>query len=324
MSADAPVAGPPVPRYRDLPREASTNQPCAWSVFGRDDQRGTVNFQTPQRRRDAARLARQGKVFSLNWRLDLPDPPILGRRPAVRSEIDLRPGTDDFYDTFYPQASSQWDALKHVGHETAGFWRGLTYADVTNRLDPRCGIEHWARTGIVGRFVLIDLDRRERTAGGDLGIGTEPAPIGELEQALARQGTTVRPGDVVLIRFGWTAWYESTPPDVRRQLAAAEMFATPGLSREEATAAWLWDNQCSAVASDCPALEAMPFDRSRVDGFLHYRLVVLLGMAIGELFDLDALAADCASDGVYEGLFTAAPFNAPGGSGSCANALALK
>ncbi|HLY14389.1 MAG TPA: hypothetical protein VKR24_08560, partial [Candidatus Limnocylindrales bacterium] len=61
-----------------------------------------------------------------------------------------------------------------------------------------------------------------------------------------------------------------------------------------------------------------------LDRFLHYRLITFLGMAIGELFALDGLAEDCAADGVYEGLFTAAPLNKQGGSGSTANALALK
>jgi len=61
-----------------------------------------------------------------------------------------------------------------------------------------------------------------------------------------------------------------------------------------------------------------------VEGFLHFRIIPLLGMAVGEMFVLDALAEDCAADGVYEGLFTSAPLNKVGGSGSPANALAIK
>ena len=55
-------------------------------------------------------------------------------------------------------------------------------------------------------------------------------------------------------------------------------------------------------------------DDGRADGFLHYRAVCLLGIAFGELFVLDELAADCAADGVFDGLFTAAPLNKIGGS----------
>ena len=88
-------------------------------------------------------------------------------------------------------------------------------------------------------------------------------------------------------------------------------------------ARWLWNNRVAAVAADCPALEAMPFDMSRADGFLHYRLIPLLGMAVGELFVLDALAGHCAETGVYEGLFVSAPIQKTGGVGSPANAVAL-
>ena len=47
-------------------------------------------------------------------------------------------------------------------------------------------------------------------------------------------------------------------------------------------------------------------------------------MPIGENWDLDALAADCARDGHYDFLLTSAPLNVPGGAGTPANALALK
>jgi hypothetical protein len=47
-------------------------------------------------------------------------------------------------------------------------------------------------------------------------------------------------------------------------------------------------------------------------------------MAIGELWDLDALAEDCDADGVFEFLLVSAPLHVPGGIGSPSNAVALK
>ena len=64
-------------------------------------------------------------------------------------------------------------------------------------------------------------------------------------------------------------------------------------------------------------------DRSR-EGFLHIQLIAHLGMALGELWDLDALAEDCAADGVYECMVMSAPLNLRGGVGSPPNALAIK
>ena len=51
--------------------------------------------------------------------------------------------------------------------------------------------------------------------------------------------------------------------------------------------------------------------------FLHFRLIPGFGMALGELFWLDDLAAACASDGRCSFLFTSAPLNVPGGVRPC-------
>jgi hypothetical protein len=57
---------------------------------------------------------------------------------------------------------------------------------------------------------------------------------------------------------------------------------------------------------------------------LHFSLLGLLGIPIGELFDLDALAEDCAADGRYTCLLTSAPLNLSAGVASPPNALAIK
>jgi hypothetical protein len=81
---------------------------------------------------------------------------------------------------------------------------------------------------------------------------------------------------------------------------------------------------CCCRGTDSPALEVLPVDQASIEGFLHIRLIPLSGIAIGEMFQLDALADDSAEDAVYEGSFAAAPLNKTGGSGSPANALAIK
>ena len=92
-------------------------------------------------------------------------------------------------------------------------------------------------------------------------------------------------------------------------------------------ARYLWDTHAAAVASDCPSVEVWPMDHSPglfPFGSLHKVLLGQFGMAIGELWWLEELADDCASDGVHEFLLTSAPLNTRGGYGSTANALAIK
>ena len=66
-------------------------------------------------------------------------------------------------------------------------------------------------------------------------------------------------------------------------------------------------------------------DRRRLhEIFTHTLLLPMLGLPLGEMWNLEALAADCAADGRYECMFTSAPLNLPHGVASPPNALAMK
>lgn len=99
-------------------------------------------------------------------------------------------------------------------------------------------------------------------------------------------------------------------------------MACPGLDAQQATAGWIWDHQIAAMAADNVALEALPVDPAI--GFQHRRLIALQGMPIGEVWDLDELAHECAGDGVYEFMLVSSPLNLPGGVGSPPNVYAIK
>ena len=49
-----------------------------------------------------------------------------------------------------------------------------------------------------------------------------------------------------------------------------------------------------------------------------------MGLTIGEIFQLDELAEDCAADNVYEFFFAAPPLPITGAVGSPINPLAIK
>jgi kynurenine formamidase len=57
---------------------------------------------------------------------------------------------------------------------------------------------------------------------------------------------------------------------------------------------------------------------------LHQILIPHMGLLVGEIFDLDALAEDCASDRVYEFQFVAPPLPITGAVGTPVNPLAVK
>jgi kynurenine formamidase len=312
-----------VPAYEDLVGNSGPVG-CSWGLFGND--LGTLNFVTASALVQAAREVRRGVVFSLNLPTTEPQPPILGRRALEHHRTALEGGGfDDYYDRFYPQASSQWDALAHVEHPHHGFYQGYDEAAVVDLEHPALGIDQWAVRGIAGRFVLADVWGHLARRGSPLDPATSYGITAELlDEVIGSQGSPLQSGDILLINTGWLAWYRQLDAAHRKTLAEGDLFPAPGLDADESTARWLWNKQISAVAADCPALERMPFDKSNEDGFLHLRLIPKLGFAVGELFDLEALAKDCAADGQFSGLFCAAPLYTPGGAGSPANALALK
>jgi kynurenine formamidase len=322
-----------LPDYNQIPGDPAKPPRSSWGLFGADDQMGTINFLTPERTAHAATLVRKGRVFSLNWEMEKPYPPILGRKAMHHTIIDLTPGTDDsewgtddFYDGYWPQSSTQWDALSHMPHPEFGYYNGVQREHITGRPGTRNGIENWGRRGIAGRFVLADVARLREFQGRPIDASKRiEVPIQDVQDALDAQGVRLLGGDILLIRMGWIRWYDSVSMETRvaiSKLGGPELQA-PGLSADESTLEWLWNNRIAAAVCDVPALEAMPYTPT-VEGFLHFRIIPLLGMAVGEMFALDALADDCAGDGVWEGLFTAAPLNKLGGSGSPGNALALK
>jgi kynurenine formamidase len=313
-----------LPAYDELPVKEGAPPGSAWGLFGDDDQVGLVNLMTPEKAVEAARLVRRGATFALNWEFEQPAPPLY-RRGALRHTILGQGfGRDDVIDNFYPQASSQWDGLTHVGHPDHGFYNGVQEADITGREGTKNGIEHWARRGMVTRGVLLDVARYAAANGNPIdGAELTRFPVSLLEATRRAQGVEIRTGDILLIRSGWMAWYQQAPPAERMRITHVPNLKTPGIAAGKDMAAYLWNLHIAAIASDAPALEAWPPDFEG-DGFLHRILIGLFGMAIGELWNLEDLAADCAADGVYEFMFTSAPLNIRGGVGSPPNALAIK
>jgi kynurenine formamidase len=315
-----------LPKYRDLPA-APRGGRSAWGLFGLGDNLGLVNLLTPERVAAAARLARTGRMFPLDLPLGSIAPVLARNRGIPRHTIVHQPGSvgfDDLYDNFYPQASSQWDSLGHVGYAPDEFYNGATETDV--QAGRRNTIDHWARHGIAGRAVLLDIPRAMAAAGRAYQPGEATAiGVDELEIARRQAGVDIGTGDIILLHTGFADWYAHQPAAVRERLPGR--LAAPGLAHTEAVGEYLWDTHAAAIASDTFAVEVWPIDPSPAAhpfGFLHHLLIGQFGMALGELWWLTDLAASCADDGVYESFLVSVPLNAPGGIGSPANAMAIK
>jgi kynurenine formamidase len=313
------------PAYRELPTLPDGTH-HAWGLYGDDDGLGGLNLLTPERVRAAAGLVRTGARYPLNLAVTEPDPPLFGRQP-VRHDVFrvFEYLVDDRLDNFFPQGSSQWDALCHFRH-SAGFYNGRDDGSLELGLG---SIEAAGRAGIAGRGVLLDVARWLENSGDPLDPRSSFAVTADVLRAVAdSEGVALLPGDIWCIRTGWVAWFRSLDHVERQEFAATSVdplaLSMPGLSRDESFAELVWDQGVTAIATDTAAGEALPGPAESSDMCMHARVMTALGIMIGELFDFDALAQACADDGVYDFFFTAAPLVIPRGIGSPSNAMAIR
>lgn len=329
-----------VPTYAQLKARQDGPPGSAWGVFGPDDQLGTMNFLTPGHALAATNLVSSGRIFNLDFPVNAFKPAPSGTRPAAEHHIfSNNPNhRDDWLDSFYLQSSSQIDSLRHIRHPRHGFYGGVPDEDIVVG-SPSLGIHRLAEKGIIGRGVLLDLGRYFEGRGAPIDLtSNQMFTPSDLEGVAVEQGVELRSGDILLLRTGWARHYIEGLNDQER-VEFSSRIRHPGLVQSEEMIAWLWDHQVSMVASDDSGVEAHPVepDSGLVDpedpapergvvhnGMMHRPLIALLGLSLGELWDLDELAEDCAKDGVYEFMLTAKPLNLIGGVGSPPNAMAVK
>lgn len=315
-----------LPAYDQLPEIPGTGERSTWGVFGDGDELGTVNLLTPDVVKAAAGLVQHGRTIPVSLPLNFD----CGMYGEARATYDhrvrvSRGGRDDSLDNFALQGSTQWDGLRHIRFREHGYYGGRQDEDLEG---DAIGMQNWARHGIIGRGIMVDAVRFYEAQGKPIDPTTRVAIGGpEFEAYMKWANVELKSGDILLLRTGWLTWLKTLPIEGRRAMrerlhpneGGLEM---PGLNPSKETAAWLWNNRIAAIAVDNYAVEALKVNP--VDGYQHRRLIAMLGMPIGELWDLDALADDCAADKRYEFMLVSSPLYLPSGVGSPPNAYALK
>jgi kynurenine formamidase len=313
-----------------------------WGRWGDDDELGTLNLITAEKVEQAASLVKHGRVFPLGvdfgssgpqgafayrqnpthvMTIDGGDastllefgPKWLKNTAAVQLSSYSEAGPMRFNDDMIImplQAATQWDALSHVYYEDK-LYNGFPANSVTSLGAFHCGIDKVDVKGITSRAVLLDI---ARLRGVETFCEVEnPITPAELDDAARTQGVTVTSGDIVLVRTGWWARFLETGDG-----------AEPGAGLDWTCASWLHDHEVAAVAADNLMVENPV---SAVDGAIlpmHMLCLRDMGLMLGEYWDLNGLAADCAADGVYEFQLIAPPLRVTGAVGSPVNPIAIK
>jgi kynurenine formamidase len=329
MSAELGSRG----QYDRAAVEALASRLRRWGRWGADDQLGALNFIDAEAIRSAASLVRSGEAISLALALDSTGPQsgrarFPGRPPrtnpihwmtqdggdVVVGAMDYMPGIrfTDGAVQMPLQAATHWDAFSHVATDAGEMYNGNRVELVTSTGAAALGAETM-RERLVGRGVLLDLARWAGEAALPPGYAIGRA---ELEACIESQAVEVRRGDILLVRTG--------------QLAAARAAGwgdyaggdAPGLALSSAE--FLCELEVAAVASDTWGVEVRPNETDEVFQPLHLVLLLNAGVPLGEMFELEALAAACAADGRWDFLFVGPPLPFTGAVGSPANPVAIR
>jgi kynurenine formamidase len=304
-----------------------------WGKWGEEDQLGTLNYITPERVRSAARQVKKGNVFSLAIPLDSKGPqrgaggrfnPMLlmtrdgGDAVTGAYTSDWLGGTEketrstDEVIIMPTQGGTHWDSLAHVIHRET-MYNGRSASEVSSTGAKKNGILA-SRDKIVGRGVLLDMPRLKKKPWLAPGEGITSVM---LEEAAKKQGVNVLPGDIVLVRTGHLA--------AARKRGSWDDYAggdQPGLSIDALN--WISRKKAAAVGTDTWGFEVQPFEVKEVHIPFHVLAIVYMGLTLGEIFDLEALAEDCSKDERYSFFLSAQPLPFTKGVASPINPIAIK
>jgi len=286
------------------------------SPWGSADEIGTLNRMTDTSRLNVLKQVAGGKVYDLgvdlfvgmpNCCASFGDPTFqiwMTHTPARGNDKELLSYSGDGI-SMYTHSGTHLDALNHFGLR-GQIWNQVSAKDAL-------GDRGWTKSGvdkyppIVARGVLIDVAKSKNVAHLPASYAIT---VADLQEALKKQRTTLRPGDVVLIRTGlMTLW-----PDPTKY----QLVDQAGLSLEAAQ--WLVDGQqAMLLGADNFGVESFP--SKDPDNFvpLHAYLFAEKGVSIMEVLWLE----DLAKEQVYEFLFIASPLKLRGATASPIRPLAI-
>jgi kynurenine formamidase len=266
---------------------------AAKSPWGPADEIGTLNMMTDASRFEVLKQVAGGKVYDLGVDLFVGMPNCCGpfgdptfqiwmtHIPAQDTAKELLSYSGDGI-SMYTHSGTHLDTLNHFGLH-GKIWNQVSAEDAL-------GVRGWTKSGadkyppIVARGVLIDVAKSRNVAHLPTSYSIT---VADLQEALKKQGTTLRAGDVVLTRTGLMSLW----PDAAKYRLADQA----GLSLEAAQ--WLVEAQkAMMLGADNFGVESFPSKDPENFVPVHSYLFAERGVSILEAMWLE----DLAKDQVYE------------------------
>jgi kynurenine formamidase len=283
-----------------------------WNRWGKDDERGTFNLLTPQTRKRALSVAKEGLSVSLshNYIEQAAEDAVY---PFVREMVPINPTAqfvgDRYSVRYHGYAHSHMDALCHDSYE-GRLYNGFPRSTVTEEAGcAKGGITNF-KQGIVARGLLVDIARLKGVSYLEPGT---PIYVEDLEAWERLAKIKVGPGDVLLVRTGRWA---------RRAEKGAWATGMLAAGLHASVLPWLKARDIAMLGSDSTN-DVLPSLVEGVTQPIHQVTLVAMGMPLLDNLDLEAVAVEASRRGRWEFLVTAAPLAVEHGTGSPLNPLAI-
>jgi kynurenine formamidase len=318
-SQQAPIrpADPTPAEVVQMMREISN-----WGRWGVDDQLGTINLITPQKRLEAVALVREGIAVSLAHTLDkevaVDNPTPFRQEFMMRDSAMMGYAMDVISSTYHGTTTTHLDALCHYQFENQMF-NGYSYSDNYQATPTREGFGEGPgcmkndvlqfKDGIMTRGILIDLPLMRGVRWLEPGTAVTAEDLEEWERFA---GIRIGAGDALFLRTGRFARREEIGPwPAARETAGFHVSVMR----------WMKERDVALLSSDA----IQDLQPSNIEGFprpIHLVSINTLGMPLIDVTDLEEVAAIAGRLRRWEFMLTVAPLPAPGGSGSPVNPIA--
>jgi kynurenine formamidase len=281
-----------------------------WGRWGEDDELGTLNYITPRKRLEAARLVQTGEAFSLEIPLSTRQ---WENNPRPVQHIMVyeqhRPISALDYIGVFPHgfAVTHLDAITHVYWEDK-VYNGRNAAEVCTNTGLTFGSIFSQRDGIFTRGVLLDV---AGARGVDWLPPTETIMPEALEAAEQFGKVRVESGDALFVRVGLGAHEAAEGPE---NLAERAGFGPEAVQ-------WLHEREVAVYSGDC--VDKIPYPNTRVPLPLYMIGLVAMGLVMLDITDMERLSEACRRNGRYEFLLSVAPLALPRGTGSPVNPIVV-
>ncbi|KUJ22642.1 uncharacterized protein LY89DRAFT_777704 [Mollisia scopiformis] len=326
------------PTYDQLPLDPSYPTKAAWGVWGADDVQGALNHITNATILAARGEIQLGRAINLNMDLNAFTTPINPNRKPLNHLFQPGDGYTDDVVVLNTQVSTQYDGLRHFPYSTDGNTTTYQwYNDLIENFDQVVGpaptevlgIQQAAQKGIAGRGVLLDFVgwalTQNMTFDAFTGYGINTSSLDAIAAWQGLPSNWSLPGDMLLIRTGWTKAYLNLTSYNQEILPWDPNLGSVGMNCSDDSLAWLWEKKLALIGADNPAFESLPMDKTigGVARSLHQVFIGGWGQSIVEFLDLETLAEELHQLGRSTFFLTIQNLNIKSGIASPPNALAI-